>query len=222
MSAERKIINVPMEQITKFGYRLAFMCECKLNNFDFANVKQEIDLYPAICGCGKLDFDCECGRKYQFIIHSRTELYTIGNGNRSFNQLLSILKEAKIDAIIDVRAIRKSWSGSYVEDVLGNNLAEHGIEYYWCEGLGNPPSQFLELEKLRQIQKYGRDIKNGVYDMLIESICEFMKDNPNKRFCLFCAEKHAIVSKRINCHRVYIAERIKKLMKNVSIDLIHL
>jgi len=160
------------------------------------------------------------------------ELFTIGNGNRSFKRLLPILQEAKIDVILDVRAIRSSWSGSYVHSNFQISLGLYGIAYYWYAGLGNP-AHFLsvtfekdkkEAARLKLIERYGEDIKMGYYDGWIRSICYLLEDSPEKRFCLFCAEKDAIKNCIVNCHRVYIAHHISLLQegKGVRVDVTHL
>jgi len=176
------------------------------------------------------------------------EIYTVGNGNRPFKKLLPILKEAQIDVIIDVRAIRNSWSGSYVGENLAKSLKpkllkhlahcpnKHpGICYYWFEGLGNHNAilarhlhfekKALEEERLWQIEMYGERIRSGVLDHYVRAVLDLMDIySKNTRFCLFCSEGRVLKKEKVNCHRYHIAERMVELMKEnaVQLDVTHL
>ena len=127
-------------------------------------------------------------------------VFTIGYGGRSPQELLDLLKEHGIRAVVDVRLRPDRASmGTYVkakdpDKGIRRLLAQAGIEYLSFVELGNI---FLEFEDWRE--RYQR-LLDQAGDLLTERI----KETPEP-FCLLCAEKRAA-----DCHRRLIAAHLAK------------
>ena len=60
-------------------------------------------------------------------------LYTIGHGNRKIEELISLLKKAGVDALVDVRAQPRSRHNPQFNDDALRLACEHaGIAYHWA------------------------------------------------------------------------------------------
>ena len=124
------------------------------------------------------------------------KFYTIGYGGRVPHQLVSLLTERGIKAVIDVRLRpNRSSMGAYAkakEPARGIQglLTKAGIQYFSVVELGNI---FLETEDWAE--RYRRLIERAG-DLLTERL----KQVPEP-FCLLCAEKRVA-----ECHRRVIAE----------------
>ena len=71
----------------------------------------------------------------------KTPLYTIGHGNRKLEDFLFILKDFKIDYLIDVRSMPYSkFNQQYNQNELKSILETHGITYVFMgETIGGRP-----------------------------------------------------------------------------------
>ncbi len=60
-------------------------------------------------------------------------LYTVGHGNRKIEELVSLLKEARVDTLVDVRAQPRSRHNPQFNDEALRLACEHaGIVYHWA------------------------------------------------------------------------------------------
>lgn len=64
------------------------------------------------------------------------EIYTIGYGDKEFEELLQLLKGNEIEVLVDVRSFPRSKWPKYKKENLKQNLPEKGIEYAHFKGLG--------------------------------------------------------------------------------------
>jgi uncharacterized protein (DUF488 family) len=124
------------------------------------------------------------------------KLYTIGYGGRKPEELVKLLKEKGIHAIVDVRLRPdKASLGTYVKSKDSNKgiqslLENAGIRYFSFIELGNP---FMEFEDWA---KRYRCLMDKAGELLVERLSQVPLP-----FCLMCAEKCAA-----DCHRSIIAE----------------
>ena len=64
-------------------------------------------------------------------------LYSIGHGNRSFEELLGALRAFDIESLVDVRLLPGSRRyPQFSRDCLAATLLEHRIQYRWMRDLG--------------------------------------------------------------------------------------
>lgn len=62
-------------------------------------------------------------------------IHTIGHGNRSIGEFIGLLSEARIECVVDVRAVPASRRHpQFVRGALEKSLAEAGIRYVWEGG----------------------------------------------------------------------------------------
>jgi uncharacterized protein (DUF488 family) len=67
-------------------------------------------------------------------------LYTIGYEGRTVKDLLSVLKQAKVERVVDVRQLPLSRKPSFSKSALATFLPSRGIEYFSFPLLGTPPA----------------------------------------------------------------------------------
>ena len=60
-----------------------------------------------------------------------TTLWTIGHSNRSMEAFLELLKEYRIQVLVDVRSFPTSKIEHFKKEAMEKWLPEHGIEYVW-------------------------------------------------------------------------------------------
>jgi len=131
------------------------------------------------------------------------DLLTIGYEGCTIDQVLSALREAGVELLIDVRAVPQSRKPGFSKRQLAAGLDERGIRYVHLQGLGTP--------------KPGRDAVRAGHPERMETIFRtHMKgDRPqaelaqatalagSARACLLCFEHDPRM-----CHRRLVAEMI--------------
>jgi len=65
-------------------------------------------------------------------------IFTIGYEGATVGEFLAALKEAKVQRIIDVRAVPNSRRPGFSKNILRHQLSEAGIEYVHLRALGTP------------------------------------------------------------------------------------
>lgn len=133
------------------------------------------------------------------MIFEKELIYTLGTSNRSIAEFLEILREYKIQTVIDVRRWPTSkWFSHFKKENLKKILAENSIKYFHLEKLGGYRSGgYQDYTKTE-------DFKKGIEDLI--------KIAKNKT-AIICAEKLPW-----RCHRSYIAQALEKK----GIKIIHL
>jgi uncharacterized protein (DUF488 family) len=97
----------------------------------------------------------------------RRPLFTLGHSNRSFDDLLDVLRSHGIAVLVDIRTIPRSRANpQFNGDVLGPALAEAGIRYVPLRSLGGlrgktrrdgpSPNDGWELESFRNYADYAQ------------------------------------------------------------------
>jgi uncharacterized protein (DUF488 family) len=117
-------------------------------------------------------------------------LFTIGYEQAKPDVVLSELKRAKVDLLVDTRAVAASRRPGFSKRQLAASLDEAGIAYIHLQKLGTPEAQ-ASLGELLAL------IKSG------------------KRVCLLCYERDPN-----ECHRSRIAALVKKRTRVKVDDLI--
>jgi len=122
----------------------------------------------------------------------KMEIYTLGTSNRTLEEFLEILKEYKIEAVVDVRHWPTSRLFPYFKkENLEKFLKENGIDYFHIEKLGG--------------------YREGGYENYMESkefkegLEELIKIAENKKTAIVCAEKFPW-----KCHRAFISQELEK------------
>jgi uncharacterized protein (DUF488 family) len=119
-------------------------------------------------------------------------IFTLGTSNRDQKEFLEILKEYKIEAVVDVRRFPFSkFFPHFKKENLEKILKKNKIEYFHFENLGG----FRKggYENYLKTKKFKEALKN-----LIE-ISKF------KNLVILCAEKFPW-----KCHRRFICQQLEK------------
>jgi uncharacterized protein (DUF488 family) len=122
-----------------------------------------------------------------------TTLHTIGYGGRHPQDFVTLLTQANIGLVCDVRAEpRRAYRGIYTfnpekgSGPLPRLLAQVGIAYDWFPELGNPDRQDPEIHAFQQLMIQEAESRL----QRLRSCVQVM------RACLLCAEQDAQ-----RCHR---------------------
>ncbi len=139
----------------------------------------------------------------------KNKIYTIGYGNRSLENFVKVLKELKIDYLIDVRSIPYSkYNTDFTKANLEQNLKTFEIGYaYFGKELGGIPEsdEFktdgkTDYEKLTKSEKF----QKGIHRLSTALETDFT-------VILMCAELRPE-----NCHRTKLIGK-ELTLKNISV-----
>jgi uncharacterized protein (DUF488 family) len=84
-------------------------------------------------------------------------LYTIGYEGRMVKDLLAVLKQAKVERVVDVRQLPLSRKPGFSKSALVEFLTSHGIEYVGFPKLGTPPDIRNRYKKNGDFARLRRD-----------------------------------------------------------------
>ena len=122
-----------------------------------------------------------------------TTLYTIGYGGRHPQHFITLLTQANIALVCDVRAEpRRAYRGIYTfnpekrSGPLPRLLVQAGIAYEWFPELGNPDRQDPEIRAFQQLMAQEAESRLQRLRACVQA----------QRACLLCAEQDAQ-----RCHR---------------------
>src|ERR1700681_4878254 len=131
-------------------------------------------------------------------------LFTIGYEHATTRAMLDELAQAKVDTVIDVRAVTSSRRPGFSKSQLAAGLDERGIGYLHLRGLGTPKDGRLaaragDTKGLERI--YAKHLKTAqAREELDELRALIDKSGP---VCILCYERD-----HQHCHRRFIAELI--------------
>jgi uncharacterized protein (DUF488 family) len=138
---------------------------------------------------------------YDLNVAARDTLtFTVGYAGRTLAEFVSVLQGARVDRVVDVRALPLSRRKGFSKTALSDALAKQGIEYVHLRAAGNPY----------------RDRKNDI-NKCLALYAGHLDDHPSvvsevgaavegRRAALLCVEADAC-----HCHRSIIAERLQRL-----------
>jgi uncharacterized protein (DUF488 family) len=143
-------------------------------------------------------------------------LFTIGYEQAKPDAVLSELKRAKVDLLVDTRAVAASRRPGFSKRQLAASLDEAGIAYIHLQKLGTPAqgrqaARAGDFEALWRI--YDKHIKTPEAQAALGELLALVKSG--KRVCLLCYERDPN-----ECHRSRIAALVKKRTRVKVDDLI--
>ncbi len=143
-------------------------------------------------------------------------LFTIGYELALPAAVLGELKRAKIDILVDTRAVAASRRPGFSKRQLAAALDEAGIVYLHLQKLGTPAAgrqaaRAGDLDTLWRI--YDKHIKTPEAQDALGELIGLVKSG--KRVCLLCYERNPN-----ECHRSRIAALVKKRTRVKVADLI--
>ena len=143
-------------------------------------------------------------------------LFTIGHQQAKPDAVLGEFKRAKIDLLVDIRAVAASRRPGFSKRQLAASLDQAGIAYIHLQKLGTPAqgrqaARAGDLDTLWRI--YDKHIKTPEAQAALGELLALIKSG--KRVCLLCYERDPN-----ECHRSRIAALVKKRTRVKVDDLI--
>jgi len=144
------------------------------------------------------------------------QLFTIGYEKAKPDAVYSELARAKVDLLVDVRAVAASRRPGFSKRQLAATLDEAGIGYLHLQKLGTPAAgreaarsgDFTTLWRI-----YDRHIKTKAAQDELAELVALIKSR--QRVALLCYERDPA-----HCHRTRIAANVKKRIRVKVEDLI--
>jgi uncharacterized protein (DUF488 family) len=132
---------------------------------------------------------------------------TIGYEGASMDAFLRALRRAKVDLLVDVRAVVSSRRPGFSKTALAANLETIGVEYVHLRGLGTPAegraaARAGQHEKMRAI--FREQLATRAAEADLERLAEFVRGG--RRACLMCFEADPT-----HCHRTLVADALQAL-----------
>ena len=143
-------------------------------------------------------------------------LFTIGYEQAKPAAVLNELKHAKVDLLVDTRAVAASRRPGFSKRQLAASLDEAGIAYVHLQKLGTPAegraaARSGDFDTLWRI--YDKHIKTVEARAALDELIGLIKSG--KRVALLCYERNPQ-----ECHRSRIAALVKKRIRAKVEDLI--
>lgn len=141
-------------------------------------------------------------------------LSTIGYEGATVADVLTRLKAAGVEVVVDVRAVAASRRPGFSKTMLAANLAEAGVDYVHLRALGTPKAGREAARKGRVAEM--RDIFEGhlaepAAQAELARATEIVRE---RRTALLCFEADAC-----GCHRAVVAERVRAALGCEVVDL---
>jgi uncharacterized protein (DUF488 family) len=129
-------------------------------------------------------------------------LFTIGYEKSALRDVLHTLKHAKVELLIDTRAVAASRRAGFSKKMLAASLEAEGIKYLHLQKLctpaeGREAARAGDLKKLWRI--YGKHIKTPEARAQLDDLESLLREG--RHVCLLCYCKNAD-----ECHRSRISE----------------
>jgi uncharacterized protein (DUF488 family) len=150
---------------------------------------------------------------------STATLLTIGHGTLPVADFVALLKDAKIERLVDVRTIPKSrHNPQFVRETLDESLVQSGLAYFWEPRLGGlrgkpkdpSPDVALRNDSFRNYAAYMRT------KPFREALSELLADSARLRIAIMCSE-----SVWWRCHRRLIADHVTLIEALPVLHLMH-
>ncbi|MDI6819506.1 MAG: DUF488 domain-containing protein [Candidatus Hodarchaeaceae archaeon] len=118
-------------------------------------------------------------------------IYTIGYGNRKFDDFLALLERFGIELVVDVRSFPTSKWPEFVKENLQETLPARGIDYVHLRELGGYRRGGYEAHM------HTADFKHG-----LEKLTQLARERVATIMC--------VESSPSACHRRFIARRLRR------------
>ena len=143
-------------------------------------------------------------------------LFTIGYERAKPAAVLNELKRAKIDLLVDTRAVAASRRPGFSKRQLAAALDEAGIRYVHLQKLGTPAegraaARSGDLDTLWRV--YDKHLKTAEARGALDELLALIKSGKRVALLCYCRDPNA-------CHRSRIVANVKKRMRIKVEDLI--
>ncbi len=133
---------------------------------------------------------------------------TIGYQGATIATVLQVLTEARVELLVDVRAVAGSRRPGFSKTQLAANLRGAGIEYLHLRGLGTPApgraaARAGRHDEMRAI--FLKHLERHEAHAELEALADIVQGG--RRVCLLCFEADPA-----HCHRTLVAKALGELM----------
>jgi uncharacterized protein (DUF488 family) len=130
-------------------------------------------------------------------------LFTIGYEGKTLEEMLGELEAARVELLIDVRAVAASRRPGFSKTALANGLRERGMDYLHLRPLGTPAAgreaaRRGRIGEMRAI--YAEQLETPEAALALE---QALAEAGSRRSALLCYEREAP-----DCHRSMLAQRM--------------
>lgn len=144
----------------------------------------------------------------------RMTLYTIGYQGALQPDVIARLKDARVQTLVDVRAVAASRRAGFSKSLLSASLAEAGIDYVHLRSVGTPKAgrdaaRAGRTDELRRI--YAGHMAEPAFLLDFARLKEMAAARPTAILC-FCAEAS-------KCHRRILSDRLAQETGLEVVDL---
>ena len=133
-------------------------------------------------------------------------LFTIGYEHSTTRAMFDELADAKVDLVIDVRAVSSSRRPGFSKRQLAAGLDAHGMAYVHLQKLGTPKEGRLAARSghaERMLEIYERHLATPEAQQALEELTALAKSG--RALCLLCYERDPA-----HCHRQRLAAELHK------------
>ena len=114
------------------------------------------------------------------------KIFTIGYEKATQAELIAALQAARVERLIDVRAVPLSRRPGFSKNILAGGLAEAGIDYVHLKALGTPPegreaarkNRHADLERI-----YAGQLELPEAMVAVEQMRELAAEKPSAVLC---------------------------------------
>jgi uncharacterized protein (DUF488 family) len=142
-------------------------------------------------------------------------LATIGYEGATIREVLDTLEQAKIETLVDVRAVAMSRRPGFAKSALSAHLRERGIEYLHFKTLGTPAegraaARSGRTDVMHRIfrEHLATDAAQAELSRLVDLV------RGRKHVCILCFEADPA-----ECHRRLVAEALRAKIPATIVDL---
>ena len=133
---------------------------------------------------------------------------TIGYEDATVKRFLATLQDARVELLVDVRALASSRRPGFAKTALAANLEGAGIEYLHLRSLGTPAegraaARAGRPEEMREI--FARHLATPAAQEGLETLQGLVQSG--RRVCLLCLEADPA-----HCHRTLVADALAERM----------
>lgn len=141
-------------------------------------------------------------------------LFTIGYEGKTQAELLDELEAARVELVLDVRAVAASRRPGFSKNILAAGLRQRGIDYLHLRPLGTPAegreaARAGRIAEMRRI--YARQLETPEAELALE---QALAEAGERRAALLCYEREAP-----DCHRSMLAEEMRGRRRFERVDL---
>jgi uncharacterized protein (DUF488 family) len=127
---------------------------------------------------------------------TQTTIFTIGHSNHSIEKFISLLKDSKVNMVVDVRSAPFSrMFPQFNQEALRKSLFDHGIGYLFLGdqigGRSNDPDDYLDGQVIYKSLASKESFKAGIKRL--------RKGSLKYQIAIMCSEKEPL-----DCHRTLL------------------